>query len=179
MNMQIVAKLTGHEFQSDGVKLTDKVPAYWDGSYQGSVESPELGRVVLDKEGVQSSIGHGIGKLKAAAFYAVPDVIQKGRVFDRQKDWKGRGYDTAVIAAPISIGEREYICEVVVEQRSNKQGYYLHEVEIKEKLGNVFKTATEGSTRQAPRSILALRDTEVNTIWENCSTHHTCPKDFF
>lgn len=169
MNMPVVAMLTGQEFQSDGVKLTDKVPAYWDGTYQGSVESPELGRVVLDKEGVQSSIGHGVGRLKAAAFYAVPDVIQKGRVFDRQKDWKGRGYDTAVIAAPISIGEKEYICEVVVEQRSNRQGFYVHEVEIKEKLGNVFKTATKGSTRQASRSILALRDAEVNTIWKNCS----------
>ena len=137
--------------------------------YQGSVESPELGRGVLDKEGVQSSIGHGVGRLKAAAFYAVPDVIQNGRVSDRQKDWKGRGYDTAVIAAPISIGEKEYICEVVVEQRSNRQGFYVHEVEIKEKLGNVFKTATKGSTRQASKSILALRDAEVNTIWKNCS----------
>lgn len=169
MSMPIVTEITGKEFQSDGVPLTDKVPAYWQGAYQGGVVSPELGRVVLDKEGVKSSMGHGIGALKAAAFYAVPKVIKKGKVFDRQQNWKGRGYDTAVLAAPISIAGKEYICEVIVEQRPNRQGFYLHEVEVKEKLGNVFKTATQGSTRQASRSILALRDAEVNTIWENCS----------
>ena len=169
MSMPTVTEISGKEFQSDGVPLTDKVPAYWQDSYHGGVESPELGRVILDKEGVKSSMGHGIGALKAAAFYAVPEVIQKGKVFDRQQNWKGRGYDTAVLAAPISIAGNEYICEVIVEQRPNRQGFYLHEVEVKEKLGNVFKTSTEGGTRQAPRSILALRDAEVNTIWENCS----------
>ena len=169
MSMPIVTEITGKEFQSDGIPLTDKVPAYWQGAYQGGVVSPELGRVVLDKEGVKSSMGHGIGALKAAAFYAVPEVIQKGKVFDRQQNWKGRGYNTAVLAAPISIAGKEYICEVIVEQRPNRQGFYLHEVELKEKLGNVFKTATKGSTRQASRSILALRNAEVNTIWENCS----------
>ena len=74
-----------------------------------------------------------------------------------------------MLAAPISIAGKEYICEVIVEQRPNRQGFYLHEVEVKEKLGNVFKTATQGSTRQASRSILALRNSEVNTIWEKCS----------
>ena len=89
MSMRVVAEITGKEFQSDGVPLTDKVPSYWQDVYYGGVESPELGRVVLDKEGVKSSMGHGIGALKAAAFYAVPEVIQKGRVFDRQQNWKG------------------------------------------------------------------------------------------
>ncbi len=133
------------------------------------VESPELGRVVLDKEGVKSSIGHGIGSLKSAAFFAVPEVIQKGRVFDRQRNRKGRGYDTAALAAPVSIGGKEYICEVVVEQRQNRQGFYLHEVELKEKLGNVFKTSTEGGTRQASKSILAFLNDEINTLWKKCS----------
>lgn len=126
MNMPIAAEISGKEFQRDGVPLTDKVPAYWQSVYHGEVESPELGRVVLDKEGVKSSIGHGIGSLKSAAFFAVPEVIQKGRVFDRQRNRKGRGYDTAALAAPVSIGGKEYICEVVVEQRQNRQGFYLH-----------------------------------------------------
>ena len=72
MNMPIAAEISGKEFQRDGVPLTDKVPAYWQGVYHGEVESPELGRVVLDKEGVKSSIGHGIGSLKSAAFFCCP-----------------------------------------------------------------------------------------------------------
>lgn len=169
MSMPIVASLSGKEFQRDGVKLTDKVTAYWREEFGGKATSPELGDVSLDIQGVKSSLGHGIGALKAAAFYAVPKVVQNGKVFNRSANWKNRGYDTAALAAPISIAGKEYICEIVVEQRPNRQGFYLHEVEVKEKLGNVFKTSTEGGTRQASRSILARWNDKVNTIFENCS----------
>ena len=57
----------------------------------------------------------------------------------------------------------------IVAVKPNRQGFYLHEVEVKEKLGNVFKTSTEGGTRQASRSILARWNDKVNTIFENCS----------
>lgn len=169
MTMPPVTSLTGQEFQKDGVPLTEKVTRLWKERFNGVAISPELGEVRLDLEGVKSSIGHGIGSLKSAAFACVEDVIRNGIVFDRQENWKGRGYDTAVIAAPVTIKDVEYICEVVVEQRSNRQGFYLHEVEIKKKLEDVFKTSTEGGTSQASRSILALRAEDVKREEENMS----------
>ena len=169
MTMPPVTALTGQEFQKDGVPLTEKVTKLWKEQFNGIAISPELGEVRLDLEGVKSSIGHGIGSLKSAAFACVEDVIRNGIVFDRQENWKGRGYDTAVIAAPVTIKDVEYICEVVVEQRSNRQGFYLHEVEIKKKLEDVFKTSTEGGTPQASRSILALRAEDVKREEENMS----------
>lgn len=169
MAMPPVTALTGQEFQKDGVPLTEKVTKLWKERFNGVAISPELGEVRLDLEGVKSSIGHGIGSLKSAAFACVEDVIRNGIVFDRQENWKGRGYDTAVIAAPVTIKNLEYICEVVVEQRSNRQGFYLHEVEIKKKLEDVFKTSTEGGTPQASRSILALRAEDVKREEENVS----------
>lgn len=169
MTMPPVTALTGQEFQKDGVPLTEKVTKFWKEQFNGIAISPELGEVRLDLEGVKSSIGHGIGSLKSAAFACVEDVIRSGIVFDRQENWKGRGYDTAVIAAPVTIKDVEYICEVVVEQRSNRQGFYLHEVEIKKKLEDVFKTSTEGGTPQASRSILALRAEDVKREEENMS----------
>ena len=169
MTMPPVTALTGQEFQKDGVPLTEKVTKLWKEQFNGIAISPELGKVRLDLEGVKSSIGHGIGSLKSAAFACVEDVIRNGIVFDRQENWKGRGYDTAVIAAPVTIKDLEYICEVVVEQRSNRQGFYLHEVEIKKKLEDVFKTSTEGGTPQASRSILALRAEDVKREEENVS----------
>jgi len=169
MTMPPVTALTGQEFQKDGVPLTEKVTKLWKEQFNGIAISPELGEVRLDLEGVKSSIGHGIGSLKSAAFACVEDVIRNGIVFDRQENWKGRGYDTAVIAAPVTIKDVEYICEVVVEQRSNRQGFYLHEVEIKKKLEDVFKTSTEGGTPQASKSILALRAEDVKREEENMS----------
>ena len=153
--------LTGKEFQKDGVPLTEKVPAWYDEMFRGVVRSPELGDVRLDLEGVKDSMGHGIGREKSAAFAAVPDIIRKGTVFDRQSNWKGRGYDTSVISAPVRIGDTDYAGEVVVKHLPNRQGLYLHEVENKKRLEDAFKTPTEGSAPQASRLILGQQLDDV------------------
>jgi hypothetical protein len=79
-------------------------------------------------------LAHGIGRNKAVAFHAVPEVIKNGRILGETADYKGRGYDAIVIAAPITIGNESYICEVVVNKRKSSNNFYLHEVEVKEKL---------------------------------------------
>ena len=157
-----VASLTGQEFQKDGVKLTDKVSAYFN-SIGNVAHNEELGDVVLDLKGVEDSLGHGMGRLKAAAFMAVKDVIEKGFIFNRETNWKGRGWNTAVITAPIKIGTKNYICEVVVKKINNSQRFYLHEVETKETLGGVFKSvANNGNASQVSRLILGKHLAEVN-----------------
>ena len=103
--MEPVATLGGDEFGKGDVDLVTQVAEYFDG-LGGSVENPQLGTVTINRAGVQDSIAHGIGRLKAMAFYAVPDVLEKGKIIDYQKDWKGRGYDTFVLAAPIRRGKR-------------------------------------------------------------------------
>ena len=115
--------LTGKEFQKEGVPLTEKVPAWYDEMFRGAVRSPESG-----------------------------DVSLKGTVFDRQSNWKGRGYDTSVISAPVRIGDTDYAGEVVVKTGKDRQGLYLHEVENKKRLEDAFKTAN-GSAPQASRLI--------------------------
>ncbi len=155
-----VITLTGREFQKDGVPLTQKVPAWYDDTFQGAVRSPQLGEVRLDLEGVKDSLGHGIGREKSAAFAAVPDIIRKGTVFDRQSNWKGGGYDTSVISAPVRIGDTDYAGEVVVKHLPNRQGLYLHEVENRKRLEDAFKTAN-GSAPQASRLILGQKFDDV------------------
>ena len=160
-NTAPVATLTGGEFQKDGVKLTDKVSAYFN-SIGNLAHNEELGNVVLDLKGVEDSLAHGIGRVKAAAFMAVKDVIEKGFVFNRETNWKNRGWDTAVIVAPIKIGGENYICEVVVKRVNNSQRFYLHEVETKRTLDNVFKSvANNGNASQVSRLILGKHLQEV------------------
>ena len=156
-----VKTLSGKEFQKDGIKLTDKVPEYYAEYYPNGVNNPILGNVKLDKEGVKDSLGHGIGSLKAAAYAAVPDVIEKGYLYDKQINWKDRGYDSAVIVAPIKIENDDYVCEVVVKTGSKRQGFYLHEVEITNKLADVFKTAN-GSTSTSSNLIITDKIQKFN-----------------
>lgn len=155
-----VANLTGHEFQKDGVRLTDKVSAYFN-SIGNVAHNEELGDVILNLEGIKDSIAHGIGRLKASAFMAVKDVIENGFIFNRETNWKNRNYDSAVIVAPISINNTDYICEAVITRRPNENRFYLHEVEIKETLEKAFKTPTEGRASQASKLIIGKHIAEV------------------
>lgn len=155
-----VASLTGREFQKDGVRLTDKVSAYFN-SIGNVAHNEEFGDVVLNLEGIRDSIAHGVGRQKAAAFMAVKDVIEKGFIFNRETNWKNRNYDSAVIIAPISINNTDYICEVVITRKPNENRFYLHEVEIKETLEKAFKTPTEGRASQASKLIIGKHIAEV------------------
>lgn len=182
-----VANLTGQEFQKDGVKLTDKVPAYFK-SIGNVARNDELGDVVLDLKGVEDSIAHGVGRLKSAAFMAVPDVIEKGFIFNREENWKERGWNTAVIVAPVKIGEEDYVCEVVVKKVRGQQRFYLHEVEIKKTLDGVFKSvANSGNASQVSKLIIGKHLAEVKgnvskVVDENGEplvVYHGTESDFF
>lgn len=128
-----VSTLTGKEFQKDGVPLTKKVPAYYKQIGKMEAVNPELGSVTLATEkengevksrGVKSSIAHsGTGPEKSAAFAAVPEIIENGIVYNREKNWKGRAYDSAVIVAPIKIGNEMYIGEAVVVRNKDGQRF--------------------------------------------------------
>ena len=76
----------------------------------------------------------------------VPEVIKRGIVFDRQKNWKNRGYDTYVLIAPVEINGEKYFEEVVVKRSEERQGLYLHNVEIQKRLEDVLKTAINGTS---------------------------------
>ena len=160
-----VAEISGTEFQRGERSLVDRVSEHF-AAFGGEAVSPALGRVVLNRSGVKSSVAHGIGSKKAAAFAAVKNVVENGVVFDRNEDWKGRGYGTAVIAAPVRIGAEDYVCEIVVARKPQGNTFYLHEVNLKEKLSDTIKTATGavsvGEPARPVRSIIAQRLSEVN-----------------
>ena len=140
-NMKPVATLSGSEFSKSKTDLVTQVTDYFDEI--GRYVNTEYGKIELTKSGVKSSIGHGIGRNKAIAFKAVPDVLKEGKIIDFQKNWKNRGYDTAVFAAPIQIADKDYFMAAVIVVETERNSYYLHEVAIQEKEDNtLFKTGT-------------------------------------
>lgn len=140
-NMKPVATLNGSEFSKSKTDLVTQVTGYFDEI--GGYINTEYGKIELTKNGVKSSLGHGIGRNKAIAFKAVPAVLEEGKIIDFQKNWKNRGYDTAVFAAPIKIENKDYFMAAVIVVETERNSYYLHEVAIQEKEDNtLFKTGT-------------------------------------
>ena len=157
-NMKPVADLTGKEFAKGDTDLVTQVCEYFN-SIGNKVES-KYGTIILNKTGVKSSISHGIGRKKAVAFKAVPDVIRNGRIIDYTNNYKNRDYDTAVFSAPIKIGNEDYYVATVVNVNKNSNEYYLHEIAMTNKKEDetLFKTGNSQKTTpsNASSSIYSL-----------------------
>lgn len=125
--MNPVTEMDGSEFSKGAVGIFDQVAEFFN-SIGNKVTNSILGDVVIDRRGVKDSVSHGLGRNKAIAFKAVPDVIQNGKIIDYQKNWKGRGYDTVVLAAPVTIKGEPYYEGVVLIRPQDNQRFYLHEV---------------------------------------------------
>lgn len=134
-----VAKLTGAEFPKSQTSLVDQVGAYYD-SIGNHVSNPLIGDVTIDRRGVKDSIAHGLGRDKAIAFKAVPEVLQDGKIIDYQQNWKGRGYDTFVVAAPVEIRDDRYYVGAIVKKDVNSQRFYVHDVLAEKGESKPFKT---------------------------------------
>ena len=136
--MESVSVIKGNEFQKGDKTLIEAVKEFFDG-IGGKVQRDGFGEVLLTKKGIKSSIGHGIGRAKSAAFKAVPDVIKNGKQIGYQKNWKDRGYDTYVFAAPVNIDNRTAYLATVVKHDSTANRFYLHE--IVDDTGNILYLA--------------------------------------
>ena len=146
-----VSSLTGDEFAKSDKPLTERVAEYYTEKYDGKVEREGLGTVILDKRGVKDSLSHGIGRNKAAAFAAVPDIICNGVLIDQKENWKNRKYDSYTIAAPIEIAGEGFVGVAIVTRGhgTNANRFYLHEVVLqKNLLDESIKTDTEADSHR-------------------------------
>ena len=166
-----VVILTGNEFaKKEGYTLTRQVTEYYN-SIGNIVISPDYGEVLLDEKGIDDDFAHGVGRIKAIAFAAVPKVIEKGVVilpFGKYKT--SENIVSAMIAAPIQIAEKEYICVVVLRKRHEINKLYVHEVTLKEKLldndnQEVISVSSLGSSN--PTLSLATNQGNVAKVLQN------------
>ena len=143
----IVCELSGHEFETllEGQRLSDAVADYYK-SIGGVIERPGFGKVLIAKRGAKSSISHGFGETKRAAFAAVPEVIRSGIQIDPQQNWKGRKEDSYVFAGRVTVNGKPHDMAVVVMKNSQSSRFYLHEIIAIEKDGSAsFMTGSRQS----------------------------------
>jgi len=134
-NRQSVVTLNGTEFAGGDVgKLRFRIAEWYAKNDNAVVTVEGVGPVKLDVAAVEHSLSHGTWRQKIAAFAAVPDVLRKGEIIYREPLKGATNGDYIHIAAPVQIGERDYIVDVMVKADSNGSRMYLHDVILTEKL---------------------------------------------
>ena len=162
-----VYSVTGNEFPNDGKSLNEKISDYYENNFGGKVDIEKFGKVLLDKKGIVSSIKHGLSKDKANAFAAVPYVLKNGKIIREQYGYKGKSENRYVFVAPVDLKGEKAFCEVVVKEgvssdNGGKKRFYIHEVEMIKKLGDVFTERYDTLTSPSSKSILAKMIKENN-----------------
>ena len=148
-NMKNVVELTGNEFAKGKTDLVTQVSNYYD--ELGNIVKSKYGNVVINRSGIKSSLGHGIGRNKAIAYKSVPAVIENGYIVGYTNNYEGKNYDRAVFSAPISIANSDFLVAVVVNINKNSNEFYLHEAFLvnKKEADSSFKT---GNSQKATPS---------------------------
>lgn len=116
-----VSTLTGDEFKPDGVPLTEKVPQWYAANGYSTVAVEGLGDVMLDETAVKNSLSHGIGRDKATAFAAVPEVLKRGRIIHREGMRGSRDGIVVHIAAPVRYRGQGFCGGCAGEIRQQRQ----------------------------------------------------------
>jgi hypothetical protein len=150
------------------VLLSKWVGDLYKNKYGGKIKNPVIGDVLIDETSARSSVGHGLSKAKAAAFAAIPDVIQNGKIIHSGEK---NGVPGIYIAAPISIGGERYVAIAIVRQ-TQKQRFYLHEVVLTEKLQDASKShsseeasaANPGAIRSVLQKVFSVNFGDVSKV---------------
>lgn len=161
-----VANVTGQEVGKTG-RATDRVYNFFQ-SIGGKVRREGFGDVLFTMRRVKNSVvGHGSGEAKIQLAAAVPGVIENGVQINYTPNWKGRGYDSYVFAAPVTYdGKLTYVTAIVTKDSANR--YYLHEALDAE--GNVLYKKAEGidaasdTPAAEPRNHVADIEPSVDSI---------------
>ena len=149
-----VVILTGDEFlPQPGQSFAQQVLDFFV-SQGGKADSP-WGEVLLDMKGIQSDKAHGIGRIKAASFAAIKDVLEKGSIVLPLDYYAthGKKQMTGMMGAPIIIGNDSFICVVVVIFNLQEKRLYLHETFLTEKIPEIAASSlVRGSIAASPQS---------------------------
>jgi len=171
-----VATIDGTEFPVSDTPLADRVAQWYQDNGYATLTVPNLGTVTLDKKAVARSMNHGLGRDKAAAFAAVPDVLLGGRIIHTEPmEGSTTGGQVYHVAAPVRIGGRDFVASVLVKADTNINRMYVHEVFLKDKLHapNVSAVAANVTGKRADKGNGVMANVLHDIYAVNPPTTHT------
>ncbi|MDR1299403.1 MAG: hypothetical protein LBJ84_04050 [Oscillospiraceae bacterium] len=161
--MQPVATLTGDEFRDEQGTLLEKIKRFF--AEKKSVDNPDIGRIDITASKLRASASHGIGSKKAAAYAALPEVLQGGKIIGGEENHQGKGYDTAIIAAPVTVGSTpNFMGAVVNRYQDGTNGYYVHEV-LSESEAAAYSPNTVSTNRQGNNATTSTLNSVLQELW--------------
>ncbi len=175
LNREPVAELSGDEFVKNERSLIDNVADFFN-SIGNKVNVKGIGEVELNKRAIKDSISHGLGRNKVVAFRAIPNILTKGQIIDKQSNWKGRGYNSYTISAPITIKGERFVAVAVVNELQQKgtHRFYLHEVVLQKNLqSKEFKTvdkkygSLQGDVAKVLKKLVNAKENSSKVVDEN------------
>ncbi len=123
--------------------------------------------------GIKDSFAHGMTEEKAKAFEAVPEVIRKGKIIGEQQNWKGRGYDTALIVGNAKIEDATKPIGVIIKRDKKSNRYYMHEVLDLDEI----KTGKEFSPGPSVDGLLGSQPVVYSNIADSAANVNTSRKE--
>lgn len=161
--MDSVKALTGREFNTKGIKPSEHFSNFFR-SLGNKVFRKNFGDVNLGEYGVGGMLNHRpLNRAKMVSLAAVPEVIASGKQISYDPNWKGRGYESFVFAAPVTVNGTEVYVAAVVDKRPDNK-FYLSEmvdsegnyVRIEESpSGNSKNGVTDGASDSGKAGITA------------------------
>ncbi len=126
-NMEAVTTLTGAEFNNREISLPEQIRGFFK-SIGNKVFRKNFGDVEFGEYGVGGVMNHRpLNRAKLVSLAAAPSVISQGKQISYTPNWKGRGYESFVFAAPIKINDSTVYVAAVVDKRPNNK-FYLSEM---------------------------------------------------
>ena len=126
-NLEVVKHLTGEELNDASKPLDQQISDLF--ASVGNVAHREgFGKVELNRYGVDGIINHKPNRSKVLGVAAIKEVIEKGYIIKTNLNWKGRGYDSYMIAAPVGLGDATVYVAAVVNRDQGTNKFYLDEV---------------------------------------------------
>ena len=127
-DMEPVAHLSGKELNDRTIDLPVQIKNWFD-SFGNAETRDGLGTVLFDEYGVGGIMNHKpLNRAKVVTVMATRDVVKYGKQLSYETNWKGRGYDSIIYGAPVTVGSENtklYVAAVVDIIQENK--FYMNE----------------------------------------------------
>ena len=133
-NQNPIIALEGNSFAKNEEKDFETMATEYFAEVGNTAQNPILGEVRIGSAGIKHLIGQKLTSRKTALLPAIKPVIENGSLIHIEENHKGKGFDSGLIAATVTLDGKDYYMGVVIRQTNpNDNSYYMHDAVLVQK----------------------------------------------